>query len=88
MTCQNNVLLLQSALLLCGSHGSAGTGLFACCFGGQAESKGKKFEQVGAFMSTTSSMKVEVAAISAALRWLSGTRAIIVTDCQSILHTT
>lgn len=44
-------------------------------------------EQNGAYGSTSSSMKMEVTAITEALRWLSApvTREIIVTESQSVL---
>jgi ribonuclease HI len=46
-------------------------------------------EQSGAYMTTTSSMRMEVEAVTAAMRWLSETlvnRAVIVSDSQSMIR--
>ena len=46
-------------------------------------------EQSGSYMTTTSSMRMEVEEVTAALRWLSETlvsKAIIVSDSQSMLR--
>ena len=46
-------------------------------------------ERSGAYRTTTSSMRMEVEAVTAALHWISGTSftgAVVVSDSQSMLH--
>ena len=59
-------------------------------WGFSARARGKIVcEQNGAYRETTSSMRMEIEAVTAAMRWLSGTtstRAVVVSDSQSMLR--